>query len=82
MPTESTAVSNFLTDTRDFLTFLKSGPVALVNLGKNHLDHQSLENFMQSKRTGPQFYIENIFIHIFYTNFHASVTLLLLFGFS
>ena len=27
----------------------------LLNLGEKHLDHQSLENLMQSKRTGPQF---------------------------
>ena len=42
-----------LVDCGEFLTFLKSGPGA-VNLGKKHLDHQSLENLMQSKRTGPQ----------------------------
>ena len=26
--------------TRDFLSFLKSGPGGAVNLGKKHLDHQ------------------------------------------
>ena len=39
-----------------FLSEVRAG--GLLNLGKYHMEHQSWENLMLSKRTGPPFKID------------------------